>query len=116
MVRRVFASEGIKEAEINVIIVTDEKIHELNLEFLQHDYTTDVITFPLSENPLEGEVYISADTARNQAVEFGITLTEEILRLAAHGALHLAGYNDATPEEKKIMSTLETKYMHAGQS
>ncbi len=116
VVRRVFASEGIKEAEINVIIVTDEKIHELNLEFLQHDYTTDVITFPLSENPLEGEVYISADTARNQAVEFGVTLTEEILRLAAHGALHLAGYNDTTPEEKKIMSTLETKYMHAGQS
>ncbi len=116
VVRRVFASEGIKEAEINVIIVTDEKIHELNLEFLKHDYTTDVITFPLSENPLEGEVYISADTARNQAVEFGVTLTEEILRLAAHGALHLAGYNDATPEEKKIMSTLETKYMHAGQS
>ena len=116
VVRRVFASEGIKEAEINVIIVTDEKIHELNLEFLQHDYTTDVITFPLSENPLEGEVYISADTARNQAVEFGVTLTEEILRLAAHGALHLAGDNDATPEEKKIMSTLETKYMHAGQS
>ena len=65
---------------------------------------------------MEGEVYISADTARNQAVEFGVTLTEEILRLAAHGALHLAGYNDATPEEKKIMSTLETKYMHAGQS
>jgi rRNA maturation RNase YbeY len=61
-------------------------------------------------------VYISADTARNQAVEYGVTLTEEILRLAAHGALHLAGYDDATPEGKKQMSILETKYMHAGNS
>ncbi|GDX64617.1 MAG: rRNA maturation RNase YbeY [Ignavibacteria bacterium] len=116
VVRRVFASEGIKEAEVNVIIVTDERIHELNIEFLKHDYPTDVITFPISEDPLEGEVYISADTARNQAVEYGVTLTEEILRLAAHGALHLAGYDDSTPEGKKQMSVLETKYMHAGNS
>jgi probable rRNA maturation factor len=51
VVRRVFASEGIKEAEVNVIIVTDERIHEMNIEFLKHDYPTDVITFPISEDP-----------------------------------------------------------------
>jgi rRNA maturation RNase YbeY len=113
VVRRVLASEGIKEAEINVIVVSDEKILELNREFLQHDYTTDVITFPIGESPLEGEIYISADTARVQALEFGVTLTEEILRLTAHGALHLAGYDDATPEQREIMSTLENKYIHA---
>ena len=107
---------GWTEGEISIAIVDDPQIHKVNLQFLKHDYPTDVITFPISEDPLEGEVYISADTARNQAVEYGVTLTEEILRLAAHGALHLAGYDDATPEGKKQMSILETKYMHAGNS
>lgn len=110
-VERVLKGEKISEAEINVIIVSDEEIHEMNRNFLQHDYPTDVITFPLGDNPLEGEIYISADTAAVQSKEYKTSLTNELMRLAAHGALHLAGYDDATDEERNAMHLLENRYI-----
>ncbi len=112
-VRAVFIGEKLEEVEMRIIYDTDGAIHELNREYLGHDYPTDVITFPLEERPLEGEVYISADTAAHQAEDYNESLTDVLVRLAVHGALHLAGYDDDTEEKKNRMSVLETRYMNA---
>jgi rRNA maturation RNase YbeY len=103
------------QASVTIVLVNDEKIHNLNREFLQHDYPTDVITFPLAdrEDEIDGEIYISIDTAEQQAKEYGVSLTNELTRLAAHGALHLVGYDDATSEQRATMKTLEDRYMTA---
>lgn len=101
----------IKKAEINVIFVDDDEIHRINKEFLNHDYPTDVITFPFEDSDLEGEIYISVDTADLQAKEYKVTLTNELMRLAIHGTLHLIGYEDNTKEKKAEMSELEDKFL-----
>lgn len=108
---RVFAGENIVAYELNIITVSDDKIHKLNKEYLNHDYATDVITFTLDDEPLTGEIYISAETAMNQATDYKVSLQNEILRLVAHGCLHLAGYNDITDEERENMHLLENKYI-----
>lgn len=110
-VLRALKGERIARCTINVILVSDEELLEMNRQFLSHDYLTDVITFPLEETPLEGEIYISVDRAREQAGEAGVGLYEEVSRLAIHGALHLAGYDDATPDERERMRILEDRYL-----
>jgi rRNA maturation RNase YbeY len=110
-VRRVFTGEDVGEAVASVILVSDAELHQMNRTFLGHDYQTDVITFRLEDEPLEGEIYISVDRAREQAKEYGVGLYDEIYRLAAHGALHLAGYDDATPAEREAMRRLEDHYL-----
>lgn len=101
----------VRTAEISVILVSDEELLGMNREFLNHDYYTDVITFPLEEKPLEGEIYISVDRAREQAAEHGVGVYHEVRRLAIHGTLHLLGYDDATPEERETMRTQENRFL-----
>lgn len=101
----------IESASVSVILVDDAKIHAMNQEFLQHDYPTDIITFPLEDDRIDGELYISIDTAIRQAKEYGVSLTNELMRLAAHGTLHLVGYDDVSDTERKEMSRLEDKYI-----
>lgn len=107
--------EKVRDAEINVVLLTDRKIHKMNRDFLSHDYATDCITFSLAENveakAVDGEIYISVDTARKQAKEFNVSLTNELMRLAVHGSLHLAGYDDGTEAERSKMNELETRYI-----
>lgn len=110
-VRRALKGERIRGAVINVVLVSDEDLLEMNRKFLEHDYLTDVITFPLEEEPLEGEIYISVDRAREQAAEAKVGLYEELRRLAIHGTLHLAGHDDATAEQREGMRRLEDKYL-----
>jgi len=112
-IERTLKGENIKKADVSVVIVSDEEILKLNKAFLQHNYTTDVITFPLEENSsnVDGEIYISIDTARIQAKEYSVSLTNELTRLAVHGTLHLTGYDDATPEQRQQMHQLENKYI-----
>ncbi len=108
----VFSGEGKTDVELGIIILDDNAIHQMNIEFLQHDFPTDVITFNLDEEDfLAGEVYLSADTAEKQAKEYGVSITNELMRLAAHGALHLCGYDDATTEQRDFMHSLENKYI-----
>ncbi len=111
VIENVLRGEKISEARVSVVVVDDAKIHAMNKEFLQHDYPTDIITFPLEDEDIDGEMYISIDTARQQAAEYGVSLTNELARLAAHGTLHLVGYDDASTEERTNMSRLEDKYM-----
>lgn len=113
VVIRVLEGEKIRDADVNVVFTSDDAIHELNRKYLKHDYPTDVISFSLSddEDKIEGEIYISVDTASKQAKEYKVTLHNELKRLAAHGALHLAGYDDDTDKRRSFMSELETKYI-----
>lgn len=112
-VARTLQGERIGAAQVNVVLVSDDELLEINRAHLQHDYYTDVITFMLEEEPLEGEIYISVDRAREQAAEYGVGLYEEIKRLAVHGALHLAGHDDATDAQREQMRVLEDRYLAA---
>jgi len=102
---------GDVEGSISVVICDDNFIHELNRTYLKHDYPTDVITFVLDEVPLEAEIYISSDTAAVQAAEYKVSLTQELARLAIHGVLHTAGYDDSTKQSRQKMHELENKYL-----
>lgn len=104
-------SHKVKHANIDIILLSDRRIRTLNKQYLQHDYATDVITFPIDEQPLYGEIYVSLETARRQANEYGVTVVNELCRLAVHGALHLLGYDDATLEDRAAMHTLETSFI-----
>lgn len=84
-------------AEVSMTFVTDEEIAELNQQYLKRAGPTDVIAFCLGDHPLVGDVYISVDTARRNAEEFGIGLDEELTRLVVHGTLHVLGH--AHPED-----------------
>lgn len=112
-VERALRGERVLNAQVNVVLVSDEALLEMNRDHLGHDYHTDVITFTLEEKPLEGEIYISVDRAREQAAEFRVGLYNEVRRLAIHGALHLAGHDDGTDAQRAAMSALEDKYLAA---
>lgn len=104
----------VQHANVDIILLSDRRIRTLNKQYLKHDYATDVITFPIDEQPLYGEIYVSLETARRQANEYGVTVVNELCRLAVHGALHLLGYDDATLEDRAAMHTLESKFITAG--
>lgn len=107
----VMRGEKVTRAEVGVVLVDDEMLLDMNREHLGHDYYTDVITFTIETQPLEGEIYISIDRAREQAREYRVGLYNEVCRLAIHGALHLAGYDDATPEQREAMRLREDYYL-----
>ena len=105
-------SEKIKRANVSIIFVDDKFILDLNKKYLKHNYTTDVISFNLEENSdLKGEIYISADTAEKNAGLYKVSLTNELIRLAIHGTLHLTGYEDDDESNRKQMTDLENKYL-----
>jgi probable rRNA maturation factor len=101
----------VKEAVITFIYMDNDDIQELNNQFLEHNYPTDVITFSLEDNRIDGEVYIGAQIAENQAQEYKVTIKNECIRLAIHGTLHLLGYEDDTEEKRSEMHQLENKYI-----
>ncbi|MBN1448535.1 MAG: rRNA maturation RNase YbeY [Bacteroidetes bacterium] len=107
IIRFTLMAERIRKAVISCAIVTDAEIRMLNKRFLQHDYSTDVITFPLEESPLEAELVLSAETARRQAREYRVPLREECTRLAIHGMLHLCGYDDRAETDRARMRERE---------
>jgi probable rRNA maturation factor len=109
-----FKSEGVALESLDYIFCSDPYLRQINIQFLQHDYNTDIITFPLSEegNPVIGEVYISLDTVKDNAETFMVSTQTELLRVIFHGALHLCGYGDKTKKEKTIMTNKEDEYLH----
>jgi probable rRNA maturation factor len=98
MALQVFANHNKQIATIRYIFCSDKYLLEINNQMLQHNYYTDIITFPLSEKdqPLEAEIYISIDRVVDNAQQFKTTFAQEIARVVAHGALHLCGYKDKT--------------------
>ena len=109
-IKAVAASYGRKVGEIGYLFVDDEKILEVNREYLGHDYYTDVITFDYDEDEtVSGDIVISLDTVRSNAQLFGKTYEEELYRVINHGILHLCGINDKGPGEREIMEAAENK-------
>lgn len=101
----------ISNSTINMIYCDDAYIHKINKEYLNHDYETDIITFTIDEEPFLCEMYISAETAQKNANEYKVSLNNELLRLAAHGALHIVGLDDNTEELRNNMKSKEDYYL-----
>ncbi len=109
-IKAVAATYGRKVGEIGYLFCDDEKILEVNREYLQHDYYTDIITFDYDEDDIiSGDLVISLDTVRTNAEQFGKTYEEELYRVIIHGILHLCGINDKGPGEREIMEAAENK-------
>ena len=109
-IKAVAASYEKRIGEIAYIFCSDEKILEVNRQYLQHDYYTDIITFDYDEDDvISGDLVISLDTVRTNAEKFGKDYTEELNRVIIHGILHLCGINDKGPGEREIMEANENK-------
>ena len=109
-IKAVAASYGKKTGEIGYLFVDDEKILEVNREYLGHDYYTDIITFDYCEgDTLNGDLVISLDTVRTNAEKFHKTYDEELHRVIIHGILHLCGINDKGPGEREQMEAAENR-------
>ena len=109
-IRRVASEYGKKCGDIAYIFCSDEKILEVNKAYLQHDYYTDVITFDYTEgDKISGDIFISVDTVRSNAEQFGTDYDEELHRIIIHGVLHLCGINDKGPGEREMMTRHENE-------
>lgn len=109
-VKEVAATYGKKVGDISYIFCSDEKILEVNRQYLQHDYYTDIITFDYCEGDrLSGDLFISLDTIRTNAEQFGASYEDELHRVIIHGILHLCGINDKGPGEREVMEAAENK-------
>lgn len=109
-IKDVAATYNKKVGDIGYLFCDDEKILEVNREFLQHDYYTDIITFDYNEGDvINGDLVISLDTVRTNAELYGKAYDEELHRVIIHGVLHLCGINDKGPGERAIMEEAENK-------
>ena len=109
-VRQVAASYGRRVGEIGYLFCDDEKMLEVNREYLSHDYYTDIITFDYTDGDvINGDLVISLDTVRSNAELFGKAYDDELLRVIIHGILHLCGINDKGPGERELMEAAENK-------
>ena len=105
--------EGQTVQSLNFIFCSDKYLHQINVEYLNHDTYTDVITFPYMENgnPVEGDIFISIDRIKENAENFKTSFENELHRVMIHGTLHLLGYGDKTPDEKLKMTEKENEYL-----
>lgn len=107
-IKETAAEYGKKAGDIAYIFCSDERILEVNKQYLQHDYYTDIITFDYSEGQIiSGDIFISVDTVKTNAQEFGVSFEQELNRIIIHGILHLCGQDDKTPELRLEMTHKE---------
>mgnify|MGYP001391453602 FL=1 len=109
IVKNILKHQKIKKYDINIIFTSDIYVSDLKKEFFSKDQWTDVIAFPMNvdNNTIEGEIYISMPTAKENAEKYNQKYEKEVARLIIHGSLHLLGYADDTSKQKKEMSNLE---------
>ena len=106
------AKENHTLGELTFVFCDDDHLHKINLEFLKHDTLTDIITFDYTlGKQLIGEIYISIDRVKENALEFSISFDEELRRVIIHGVLHLCGFKDKTIEDEKQMRQKEDQYL-----
>ena len=118
LIRHVLEAEGASPVHVSVVLSDHDTVRRLNAAYLDHDYNTDVLSFPLREDSsssdtAEGEVYVDLDTAAERHGEFDTTFEREVYRYVVHGVLHLLGYDDATDEGQQAMRTREDEYLDA---
>lgn len=110
-IKSVVANENWQLTTINFIFCSDAYLYKMNMEYLQHDTLTDVITFYYSTEAVEGDIFISIDRVKDNAKGLNIDFKDELHRVMIHGTLHLLGYGDKTSDEKKQMTAKENFYL-----
>ena len=111
-ISRIIESEGFDEGEINYIFCDDEYLHKINVEYLDHDTLTDIISFDYTVgNVLQGDIFISIERVRDNANDFNVSFDEELKRVLSHGVLHYCGYKDKSPKDEALMRSKEEEKM-----
>lgn len=105
------ANEAKIAGNLNFIFCSDTYLHKINVDYLQHDTLTDIITFPYSDTKIEGDIFISIDRVRENAHTFNTAFENELKRVIIHGVLHLCGFGDKTDLEAKEMRAKENQYI-----
>ena len=105
--------QGFTLGELNYIFLNDEGLLKINVEYLNHDTYTDIITFDNSEDEsmIEGDIFVSVERIAENAKKFKVNFETELTRVMAHGVLHLCGYLDKKPADVKLMREMEDKYV-----
>jgi rRNA maturation RNase YbeY len=107
-ISRIIDSEGFDEGEINYIFCDDEYLHKINVDYLAHDSLTDIISFDYTEgNFIQGDIFVSVERVKENAIEFDVSFEDEIKRVLAHGVLHYCGYKDKSSKEAAVMRSKE---------
>ncbi|APY10982.1 rRNA maturation RNase YbeY [Seonamhaeicola sp. S2-3] len=111
-VQEAITSEGFKLDEINYVFCDDDYLHKLNVEFLNHDTLTDIISFDYTIGKIiQGDIFISIERVADNAKEFNTAFSDELNRVIIHGVLHYCGYKDKTDEEAQVMRDKENHYL-----
>lgn len=113
-VRRTVEAEGYRLGPVNYIFCSARRLLEMNRQYLGHDYYTDIITFDYSDleaGTVSGDIFIDVETVADNATQFGAAAGEEMMRVVIHGALHLCGYKDKSPEDEARMRAKENFYL-----
>lgn len=113
VIMELFRKEGKRLDVLSIVFCSDEFLLELNQQFLQHDYYTDILTFTMSDRgaAIAGELYISVDRVRDNARVLGVSTVQELRRVIFHGALHLCGYKDKLKKDQAIIRQKEDRYL-----
>jgi rRNA maturation RNase YbeY len=107
-ISRIIVSEGFEEGEINYIFCDDAYLHKINMEYLNHDTLTDIISFDYTVgNVLQGDIFVSVERVQDNATDYKVSFDEELKRVLSHGVLHYCGYKDKSPEDEVIMRNKE---------
>jgi probable rRNA maturation factor len=109
--KNAISSEGFELSALNYIFCNDDYLHKMNVEYLEHDTLTDIITFDNSEDEgiIEGDIFISIERVQENAEKFNVTFDQELRRVMVHGVLHLCGYHDKTEDEQQLIRQKENE-------
>jgi len=111
-ISRIIESEGFDEGEINYIFCDDEYLHKINVEYLDHDTLTDIISFDYTVgNLIQGDIFVSVERVKDNAYDFNVSFEEELKRVLSHGVLHYCGYKDKFPKDEVLMRLKEEEKM-----
>ena len=111
-ISRIIESEGFDEGEINYIFCDDDYLHKINVEYLDHDTLTDIISFDYTVgNLIQGDIFVSVERVQDNANDFNVFFEDELKRVLSHGVLHYCGYKDKSPEDEALMRSKEEEKM-----